>query len=57
MRKTLTLEKLITKEITSRVNVPRAEIKNCYDKNKESFNLPEGYHLQHIMVTPFPGQR
>src|SRR4029434_7169469 len=41
------------KEITSRVNVSEAEIKDVYDKNKESFNLPEGYHLQHIMVTPY----
>ena len=54
MRKTLTLEKLITKEITSRVNVSEKEIKDVFDKNKESFNLAEGYHLQHIMVTPFP---
>lgn len=53
MRKSLTLEKLITKEITSRINVSDAEIKDLYEKNKESFNLPESYHLQHIMVTPF----
>jgi peptidyl-prolyl cis-trans isomerase SurA len=53
MRKSLTLEKLNTKEITSRINVSDAEIRDVYDKNKESFNLPEGYHLQHIMVTPF----
>jgi peptidyl-prolyl cis-trans isomerase SurA len=52
MRKSLTLEKLITKEITSRINVSEAEITELYEKNKESFNLPEGYHLQHIMVTP-----
>ena len=53
MRKSLTLEKLITKEITSRINVSDAEIRDLYEKNKESFNLPESYHLQHIMVTPF----
>lgn len=53
LRKNLTLEKLVTKEITSRVNVSDAEIKDVYDKNKESFNLPEGYRLQHIMVTPY----
>jgi peptidyl-prolyl cis-trans isomerase SurA len=54
MRKQLTLEKLITKEITSRINVAQAEIEDVFNKNKENFNLPEGYHLQHIMVTPFP---
>ena len=56
MRKNLTLEKLITKEITSRINVSEAEIADVYAKNKESFNLPEGYHLQWIMVTPGAGQ-
>lgn len=54
MRKALTLEKLITKEITSRINVSDNEIRDVYEKNKASFNLPEGYRLQHIMVTPFP---
>ena len=54
MRKSLTLEKLITKEITSRVNVSDAEISDVFNKNKESFNLAEGFHLQHIMVTPYP---
>ena len=53
MRKTLTLEKLITKEITSRINVSQNEINTVFEKNKANFNLPEGYHLQHIMVTPF----
>ena len=57
MRKSLTLEKLVTKEITSRVNVSDAEIQDVYEKNKESFNLPEGYHLQHIMVTPYQDQQ
>jgi peptidyl-prolyl cis-trans isomerase SurA len=57
MRKSLTQEKLITKEITSRINVSDAEIKEVYEKNKESFNLPEGYHLLHILVTPFSEQQ
>jgi len=57
MRKSMALEKLTTKEITSRINVSDAEIKDVFDKNKDSFNLPEGYHLQHIMVTPFPDQQ
>jgi peptidyl-prolyl cis-trans isomerase SurA len=56
MRKGLTVEKLITREITQRINVSDAEIKDLFEKNKASFNLPEGYRLQHIMVTPFPEQ-
>lgn len=57
MRKGLTVEKLITKEITQRINVSEAEIQDLFEKNKASFNLPEGYRLQHIMVTPFPEQQ
>lgn len=56
MRKGLTVEKLITKEITQRINVSDAEINDLFEKNKASFNLPEGYHLQHIIVTPNPDQ-
>jgi peptidyl-prolyl cis-trans isomerase SurA len=57
MRKGLTVEKLITREITQRINVSDAEIKDLFEKNRASFNLPEGYHLQHILVTPFPEQQ
>src|SRR5436190_12912623 len=52
LRKSLTLEKLVNKEITSKITVSEAEIKGLYEKNKESFNLPEGYHIAHILVTP-----
>jgi peptidyl-prolyl cis-trans isomerase SurA len=52
MRRTLTLEKLVTKEITSRIEVSDAEIGDFYEKNKASYNLPETYHIAHIMVTP-----
>lgn len=55
MRKSLTLERLISKEINSRINVTDAEIKEVFEKNKETFNLPEGYHVQHIVVTPVAG--
>ena len=57
MRKGLTVEKLITKEITQRINVSDVEIKDLFEKNKASFNLPEGYRIQHILVTPFPEQQ
>jgi len=57
MRKGLTVEKLITKEITQRITVSDAEIKDLFEKNRASFNLPEGYHLQHILVTPVQEQQ
>jgi peptidyl-prolyl cis-trans isomerase SurA len=37
--------------------VSDAEIKDLFEKNKASFNLPEGYHLQHILVTPVQEQQ
>lgn len=52
LRKSITVDKLVNKEITAKISVTDAEIKNFYDKNKESFNLPEAYHIAHILATP-----
>lgn len=54
LKKTQSIEKLVNKEITSKITVSDAEIKDFYDKNKESFNVPPGFHLLHILVTPVP---
>ena len=42
MRKNLTLEKLITKEITSRINVSEAEISDVFDKEQGKFQSSRG---------------
>ena len=52
LRKSITVDKLVNKEITSKISVTDSEIKNFYEKNKESFNLPESYHIAHVLVTP-----
>jgi len=52
LRKNITVDKLVNKEITSKISVTDAEIKAFYDKNKQTFNLPESYHIAHILVTP-----
>ena len=52
LRKSITIDKLVNKDITSKISVSEAEIKSFYDKNKASFNLPESYHIAHILVTP-----
>src|SRR5437763_6039690 len=52
LRKSITIDKLVNKEITSKISVTDAEIKAFYEKNKASFNLPESYHVAHILVTP-----
>jgi peptidyl-prolyl cis-trans isomerase SurA len=54
MRKSITIDKLVNKEITSKISVSEAEIKSFYEKNKDSFNLPEGFHIAHILVDPNP---
>jgi peptidyl-prolyl cis-trans isomerase SurA len=54
LRKQLTVEKLVNKEITSKITVSEQEIQDFYEKNKEGFNLPEGHHVAHILVTPVP---
>ena len=52
LRRSQSIEKLVNKEITSKIAVSDSEIKDFYEKNKASFNLPPGYHLLHILVTP-----
>jgi peptidyl-prolyl cis-trans isomerase SurA len=55
VRKTLTIEKLINKEIISRIKVSNAEITDFYKRNKANFKVPETeYHLAQILVTPVP---
>src|SRR5215471_13132682 len=53
VRHSLLVEKLINKEITSRVSVSDNEVAVYYERNKASFNVPETqYHLSQILVTP-----
>lgn len=53
VRTTLTMNKLINRDINSRVTVSDADVKAYYEKNKSSFDVPETeYHLAQIQVTP-----
>ena len=54
IRKSATIEKLYNKEITSKISVTEAEINGYFTKNRGNYNLPESWHVQHILVTPFP---
>jgi peptidyl-prolyl cis-trans isomerase SurA len=55
LRKELSVEKLINKEITSKIIVTDAELSSFYNANRKSFNLPEPtLHLMQIVVTPNP---
>jgi peptidyl-prolyl cis-trans isomerase SurA len=55
IRKDLSVEKLINKEITSKINITDADISGFYAANRKSFNLAEPtLHLMQIVVTPNP---
>jgi len=55
VRRSLIINKLINKEIISRISVSDAEVAQYYERNKASFNFPEtDYHLAQIEVTPGP---
>jgi len=55
VRDSLLVEKVINKEIASRVSVSDGEVAEYYTRNKASFNVPETqYHLAQILVTPLP---
>ena len=52
LRRTLTIERLLNKEIRSAVSVSEDEIKAYYEDNKAGFNFPEQqYHVAEIVVT------
>jgi len=54
IRRDLTVNKLINKEITSKIAITDADVTNFYNANKDSFNLAEPQvHMAQILVTPF----
>ena len=58
IRRSLTKDKLINKEIESRINITDAEISTYYTAHKAEFNLIEPqYHLAQIVVTGTPSQQ
>ncbi len=55
IRRNLTADELINKEIISRVNITDADITNFYNSNKAQFNFIEPkYHIAEIVVTTHP---
>ena len=55
IRKELSVDKLINKEITSKINITDADVSGFYNANRKSFNLAEPtIHLMQIVVTPSP---
>ena len=55
LRGSITVNKVMNKEITSKINITDADISGYYNAHKAEFNLIEPqYHLAHIMVTAAP---
>ena len=55
VRNSLIVNKLIDKDIVSRISVTDAEIGAYFHQNQAAFNIPEtAYHLAQIEVTPRP---
>ncbi len=55
LRRSITVEKVMNKEITSKINITDGDISGYYNAHKAEFNLIEPqFHLAHIMVTPMP---
>ena len=54
----LTTEKVLNKEIESKINITDADVANFYKLHQAEFNLIEPeYHLAQVVVTPTPAQR
>lgn len=58
LRRSLTIDKVVNKEITSKINISDADISNYYNQHKAEFNLIEPqYHLAQILVTAVPNSQ
>jgi peptidyl-prolyl cis-trans isomerase SurA len=56
LRRSLTVDKVLNKEISSKINVSDQDVANYYNAHKSEFNLIEPqYHLAQIFVTTAPG--
>ncbi|MGA2130714.1 MAG: peptidylprolyl isomerase [Bryobacteraceae bacterium] len=55
IRRELSIQKLINKDITSHIVITDADVTNFYNANKAGFNLAEPQvHMAQILVTPNP---
>jgi peptidyl-prolyl cis-trans isomerase SurA len=55
LRRSITVEKVLNKEVTSKINISDNDITTYYNQHKAEFNLIEPqYHLAQILVTTQP---
>jgi peptidyl-prolyl cis-trans isomerase SurA len=55
LRRSITVDKVLNKEISAKINISDADVTAYYDRHKAEFNLIEPqYHLAQILVTSQP---
>ena len=55
LRRSLTVDKVLNKEVTSKINITDQDVSDYYNAHKGEFNLIEPqYHLAQIYVSPLP---
>jgi peptidyl-prolyl cis-trans isomerase SurA len=55
LRRSITIDKVLNKEVSSKINISDADVTAYYDRHKAEFNLIEPqYHLAQILVTSEP---
>ena len=55
LRRQLTVDKVLNKEVTSKINITDQDVSDYYNAHKGEFNLIEPqYHLAQIYVSPLP---
>lgn len=55
IRRSITVDKVMNKEVSSKINITDQDTSDYYNAHKGEFNLIETqYHLAQIMVTPLP---
>jgi peptidyl-prolyl cis-trans isomerase SurA len=58
LRRSITIDKVLNREIASKISISDADITNYYNAHKAEFNLIEPqYHLAHIFVTTQPNSQ
>jgi len=55
LRRQLTIQKLVNREIVAKISITDQDVKDFYDKNRAQFNVAEPqYHIAQIVVSSHP---
>lgn len=55
LRESISIQKLINREIVSKITVSQQEITDAYNRDRQAYDVAEPeYHVAEILVTPYP---